>query len=205
MVDYDHQRVRPGGFREVGDEVNRDLLEREEDFRWNWVEGGYGWVGVYLVLLAYGTASDEVVDEGRESWPPEVVFHKGFGAKLAGVSEGWGFMKGSDERLMDVGGNVHTTLVIEGVVLECPVRERGSGEQRVSFFEVLESSYDKGIGGGRVFDVFRDLQVKGSYEDFRQRGALMKRLRILWGGDNRVWANRGIVVVGRGVNEVFSG
>ena len=85
-------------------------------------------MGVYFVLLAYGTASDEVIDEGREFWPPEVTLNKGFGAKSAGVSEGRRFMKGVDKRLMDVRGNVHMTLVVEGVVFECPVRERGSGK-----------------------------------------------------------------------------
>ena len=85
-------------------------------------------MGVYLVLLAYGASSDKVVDEGREAWPPEVTLYKGFGTKSAGMSEGQGFMKGRDERLANVGRNVHTTVVIEGVVFECPVRERRSGE-----------------------------------------------------------------------------
>ena len=128
MVDYDHQRVKSGGHREVGDEIHRDLFEREQGFRWNRVEGGYHRMGVYFVLLAYGTASDEVIDEGRQSRPPEVTFDKGFGAKSAGVSKGWGVMKGGNKRLADVRGNIHATLVVEGVVFERPVGEGGSGE-----------------------------------------------------------------------------
>ena len=128
MVDYDHQRVKPGGLREVSDEINRNLFEQEKGFQWDRVERRYSRVGVYLVLLAYGASSDKVVDEGRESPPPEVMFYKDFGMKSAGMSEGQGFMKGGDERLANVGRDVHMTLVIEGVVFECPVRERRSGE-----------------------------------------------------------------------------
>ena len=157
MVDYDHQRVKSGGLREVSDEINRNLFEREKGFRWNRVERRYGRVGVYLVLLAYSTSSDKVVDEGRESWPPEVTFHEGFGTKSAGMSEGRGFMKGGDERLANVGGDVHPILVIKGVVLEHPVGEGGSGEQRISFFKVVESSNDEGVRGRGVFDVLCDL------------------------------------------------
>ena len=92
------------------------------------MEGRYGWVCVYFVLLANGTTSDEVIDEGRESRPPKVAFDKGFGAKSAGMSEGRGFMECCDEGLMSFGRDIHATLVVKGIVFERPVGEGGPGE-----------------------------------------------------------------------------
>ena len=36
---------------------------------------------VSLVLLTNGAASDEVFDEGGKTWPPEIPFQDGLGAK----------------------------------------------------------------------------------------------------------------------------
>ena len=74
MVDHDHDRIKSRGRREVGDEVNRELLKGESDSGFDREERGYNGVRIGFVLLADGTASDKVFDKGGEARPPEIPF-----------------------------------------------------------------------------------------------------------------------------------
>ena len=64
MVDHDQNGIHFAHFREVSDEIDRELFKGEGEC------GGYGvqwWangVRVYLVLLAYSTSFDEFVNIG---------------------------------------------------------------------------------------------------------------------------------------------
>ena len=74
MVDHDHDRIKPGGEREVSDEINRELFEGERDGGWNRTERRNGGVSVNLVLLANSATSNEMFDKGGQAWPPEIAF-----------------------------------------------------------------------------------------------------------------------------------
>ena len=73
MVDHDHYRIKSGGKREIGDEVDRRLFERESDGGQDWTERGNSRMSVNLVLLANSATCNEMLDKGREAWPPEVM------------------------------------------------------------------------------------------------------------------------------------
>ena len=47
-----------------------------------------------LVLLADGTACDEIINEYRKSRPPEITFNNGFGAKTSEVAREGGRVDG---------------------------------------------------------------------------------------------------------------
>ena len=87
MVDHDHNRIKSHRRREIGDEVNRELLKGERDVGFDWEQRGCNRVGISLVLVADRTAGDEVFHEGRESQPPEVPFQDCFGVKDPHMSQ----------------------------------------------------------------------------------------------------------------------
>ena len=86
MVDHDHERVIATGWREIGDQVNRQLL------KWVGAVGGDGgehrdsWVSIDLHLVAKGTARDEMVHEGGHTQPPVVPRQQGIGTKESPVT-----------------------------------------------------------------------------------------------------------------------
>ena len=65
-----------------------------------------------LVLLAYSTSSDEGIDEGGKSRPPEILFQKCFGVELSCMSSGGGVIYGTDNGLSFVWRNVHATFEV---------------------------------------------------------------------------------------------
>ena len=64
MVNHDHNRIKSGGNREIGDEIDRKLSERERDSRRDWTERRNGRMSVNLVLLANSTTSNKMLDKG---------------------------------------------------------------------------------------------------------------------------------------------
>ena len=64
MVNHDHNRITPGGNREIGDEINRKLFEGERDSGRDWTERRNGRMSVNLVLLANSTTSNKMLDKG---------------------------------------------------------------------------------------------------------------------------------------------
>ena len=64
MVDHDHNRIKTRGNREIGDEVDRELLERERNSGRDWTERGDSRMSVNLVLLANSTTSNKMFDKG---------------------------------------------------------------------------------------------------------------------------------------------
>ena len=71
MVYHDHERVKAGGYGEVCDKITRDLLEGAGGDGFNGRQGGYGGMGIGLVLLAEGAALDIAADKRGEAGPPE--------------------------------------------------------------------------------------------------------------------------------------
>ena len=103
MIDHDHDRIKPCGRREIGDEVNRELLKGESDIGLDGKERRYNGVRVSLVLLTNGAPSDEVLHEGGKAlatrnpvpgWPwyerPPYALRKG--------RSGWSGVKQSEWR-----------------------------------------------------------------------------------------------------------
>ena len=90
MVNHDQERIKAGGRWEIGDKVNRELLE------WAMAAGGDGRehrdsrVGVNLYLLAKGTTRDEAADEGGHTWPPIIPRQLGIHAKEPTMTGGEG-------------------------------------------------------------------------------------------------------------------
>ena len=87
MVDHDHDRIKSCRRREISDEVNGELFKGERDVGLDWEQRGYNRVGVSLVLLADRTAGDEVLYEGVETQPPEVLPQDCFGTKDSHMSQ----------------------------------------------------------------------------------------------------------------------
>ena len=56
VVDHDQEGIETGGGRQIGDKVNRELLERARTGGGHGGEGRDGQVGIHLHLLAKGTA-----------------------------------------------------------------------------------------------------------------------------------------------------
>ena len=86
MVDHNHNTIKPREDREIGDEVNRKLLERERDGGWNWTERGNGRMSVNLVLLANSASCDKMFDKGGQAWPPEIAFKDRLGVEDSHVA-----------------------------------------------------------------------------------------------------------------------
>ena len=64
MVDHNHNRIKPGGNREISDEVNRKLFEWERDGGCDWTERRNSRMSVNLVLLANHAASNKMFNKG---------------------------------------------------------------------------------------------------------------------------------------------
>ena len=73
MVDHDHNRIKPRGKREVGDEINRKLFEGERDSGQDWTERRNGRMSVNLVLLANSATNNKMFDKDGKAQPPEVM------------------------------------------------------------------------------------------------------------------------------------
>ena len=72
----------------VSDEVDRELFERERVRGGNRDKRRDGGMGVDFVLLADGTAIDEVFDKGSKARPPEVSFKNHFCMEDTHVARG---------------------------------------------------------------------------------------------------------------------
>ena len=98
MVYYDHNRVVAIGGREIGDEVNRELLKGEGGRGGDRHKQRDGWMGVDFVLLTEGTAVDEVFHEGGETWPPKIMFKDRLDVEDTHVTSGGGRVDEVEER-----------------------------------------------------------------------------------------------------------
>ena len=87
MVNYDHDRIEIQGWWKVGNEVDRELFERESSGGQYGTEGWSGGVGVILVLLTDRTSINKIFDEGSKSQPPVVSLEDGLGAKDAHMAQ----------------------------------------------------------------------------------------------------------------------
>ena len=92
MVDHDHDRIKSRRGREVGDEVNRELLKGERDSGLDWEQRRHNGMSVGRVLLADGTTSDEVLHKGGETRPPKIPLQNCLGAKDTHVTRQRGGM-----------------------------------------------------------------------------------------------------------------
>ena len=97
MVNHDHDRIKPRRRREVSNEVNRQLFKREGDIRLDWEQRWDNRVCVGLVLLANGAPSDKVLDEGGETWPPEISFQDCLGMEDTHVTGQRGGVDGVEQ------------------------------------------------------------------------------------------------------------
>ena len=92
MVDHDHNRIKPRGNREIGDEVDRELFERERDGGQDWTERRSGGMSVNLVLLANHATSNKMLDKGGQTRPPEIMFKDRLGVEDSHVARKGGGM-----------------------------------------------------------------------------------------------------------------
>ena len=74
MVNHDHNRIKTEGNQEIGDEVDRKLLERERDSGRDRTERWNGRMSINLVLLANSTTSNKMLNKGGQAWPSEITF-----------------------------------------------------------------------------------------------------------------------------------
>ena len=141
---------------------------------------------VDLILLANGATGDKVVDEDGKSWPPKVALDNGLGAKSSEMARDRGGMDGVQERGASGWRYIHLTLVVEVSIVKGPVGERGSGEKGCFIRQVLDSTKDERVGGGRRLNVAGECKIEGT--------------NYGWVGDDR-----GIVIVEGSVDLVVAG
>ena len=108
---------------------------------------------VGLVLLADRAASDEVLCEGGETWPPETLFKDHFGTKDTHVTQQRGGVDGVEQGRASRGGYEHVIAEIKMSVIKRPVQEGGASEQGRAVVQSGEYVKHKAIGGGRGLDV----------------------------------------------------
>ena len=117
-------------------------------------------MSVGLILLADGTASDEVFHKGGETRPPEIPLQNCFRAKDTHVTRQRGGMDRVEQGGASGRGNEHTITEIKMSVVERPVRERGMSEQGRALVQSSECFKYKGIRGGGGFNVMSEREVK---------------------------------------------
>ena len=81
MVNHDHNRIKSGGKRVIGDEIDRKLFEGERDGGRDWTKRGNSRMSVDLVLLANSATHDEMFDKGGKARPPEIAFKDRLGVE----------------------------------------------------------------------------------------------------------------------------
>ena len=173
MVDHDQDRIKPRGRREVGDEVNGELLKGESDSGYDREERGYNGVCNGFVLLADGTASDKVFDKGGEAGPPEIPFQNCLGAKDTHVSRQRGGMDRVEQGRASGRGYEHPIAEIKMSIIERPVGERGMSEQGRALVQRSECFKYEGIGGGGGLNVTGEREIKRVDDHgFRQDGSV---------------------------------
>ena len=100
-----------------------------------------------------------------------------------------GGMDGVQERGTSGWRYIHTTLVVEVPVVKSPVGKGGSGEKGCFTGEVLDSTKDKRVGGGRRLNVAGKGKIEGTnYGRLRDDGGIV----IVEGSVDLVVAGEGI-------------
>ena len=100
-----------------------------------------------FVLLENSTTSDKVVDKYRKSWPPKITFNNGLGMEMSEVAREGRGMDGVKERGLSGRWYIHSTFIVEVSIVESPVGERGTWEERGIIRQVLNGMKYKGIRG----------------------------------------------------------
>ena len=113
MVNHNQQRVKPIGQQEVGDKINRELLERASARGGERGQCGDGWMGVNLHLLAKSTAKNKTVNKGRHTQPPIVTRQQRIGAEEASMSGSEGQMHRGHKVMMGDSGNIEVVFEIK--------------------------------------------------------------------------------------------
>ena len=121
MIDHNHDRVQMIDWREVSDEVDREILEGVRAFEG---KGSDGWdhrIGEDLVHLAHCTAGNIFPDISGKAGPPVIFGKEDDGVKMTTMATFKGAVGGSDQIMAGQFGNVKASLVIESPVIESPV------------------------------------------------------------------------------------
>jgi hypothetical protein len=145
MVYYNHDRVKSKGRRVICDQVHGNLLEGERGHGGQGCQGGCGGVGVHLVCLADGTASDEAANKHIKIRPPKVPSHKILGAEDAAMAPSGRLMEDGNDIPSGTLRNKEASLEIQFPILEKPVLSVGTGEKRGPLVKGLEGGEDKGV------------------------------------------------------------
>ena len=104
-------------------------------------------VGVHLVGLAHGTASDESADKGSHSWPPVILLKERDGAEVSAVGACQELMDAFDKGVLGGFGDVEVEFVIEGAMVEIPIAWQRVGERNGVHLHGSQSVDDELVGG----------------------------------------------------------
>ena len=126
MVYHDQNRIIAVGGGKVRDKIHGYLLEGAGALRRDRGEWGMGWMGVDFVGLTRGTARDKSADECGHARPPVVLLEQGKGAEVSAVGTSKGFVDIFDQGVAGGLGDVETTLIVEGALVEIPVLGGGT-------------------------------------------------------------------------------
>ena len=81
MVYYDHNRIMASRGREISDGIDRELFEGKDSRGSDWQERRDSGMSVDFILLADGTAINEVFDKQGATRPPEITFEDDLSVK----------------------------------------------------------------------------------------------------------------------------
>ena len=80
--------------------------------------------------------------------PPEVMLKDGLGAEDSHVPQEWGRVNRMEKGRVGRGRNKHPFAKVKMAIIERPVRESGTSEQRGSLIQSCKSFENKGVRGG---------------------------------------------------------
>ena len=173
MVDHDQKGIKTIGKGKVGDEVTGDLLEGARAGGRNGEEWGSGQMGVHLVLLAQGTATDVTADIRGKAWPPKFRGNQLASFENARMSSSGMIMVSSDDRVAEssICGNIDATLVSQDAGIIVPVGEARMEGGRDSARQSMEGIENQWVRGGGSTELIREGGVDEVDEEFiREQG-----------------------------------
>ena len=97
MVDHDYERIKAIDWREVGDEVNEEVLEGARALEGKRSDGQDCRMDQDLMCLTNCTPGNIFLDVGGEARPPIILQKEGNGAEVSTVAPLKGTVDGGDQ------------------------------------------------------------------------------------------------------------
>ena len=121
MVDHDHDRIKTSNWREGGNEINKEVLERIRVFKGKGGDSQDCRMGEDLVCLANCTARNVFPDIGGKARPPVILGKEGNGAKMTTMTTFEETVGSHDQIMAGQFRNIETSLIVESAIVKGPI------------------------------------------------------------------------------------